>query len=134
MQRSPRDRAIRSGAILLGLGFLASFGTVLLAGELLVIAWGPMLVGLLQLVRGFAMPRALPPSAEWVEQMEGRDGPDDPRPQVAGQRCVHCVTKIISSLDGAACAVCNQPVHDACRKDHRGREHAPPKEARPPYR
>jgi hypothetical protein len=93
-----------------------------------VIAWGAIAVGVSRLVRGYAMPQKAP-SAEWTEQMEGRDGPEDPTPQIAGAKCVHCGGKITSGLEARPCKQCGEPVHHDCRKDHRTDAHGRPPRA-----
>jgi hypothetical protein len=53
-------------------------------------------------------------------------------PQLVGKDCVHCQRKIQMQSDGMLCKACQQPLHRACRKDHRVDAHRP--EPRAVYR
>lgn len=82
--------------------------------------------------------RDLAAKGAWRVAREALDAPHDPEepadtaPQVAGSRCTHCRQKIVSHLEGMRCNQCEQPVHRACRKDHRADVH--PKPAHAAYR
>lgn len=125
---STREQTIKSGCTILAIGAGVTFFTLLLSsgGGTYVLAWGAILVGIIRLIRGYSMPAGPPPSAEWQEQMIGRDGPEDPTPQLAGAKCVHCAQKITSELEGRFCKLCSAPIHHDCRKDHRLAAHTAP--------
>lgn len=44
-------------------------------------------------------------------------------PQLVGRPCVHCQQTILVLSRAALCKTCEQPVHLACRKDHRSTAH-----------
>jgi hypothetical protein len=69
------------------------------------------------------------------EALDPPRGPEETAytaPQVAGSPCTHCRQRIVSHLEGTLCNQCQQPVHRACRKDHRANAH--PKPTRAAYR
>ena len=53
------------------------------------------------------------------DQLIGRFGPSDDRPQLVGSQCVHCAQKILTSMEAVPCKLCKEPLHRECRKDHR---------------
>lgn len=127
-----RSGLIMSGAVIMGLGVLvtaASFQASASSGGGHVIAYGAIFFGLVRMIRGFAAPDGGP---RFNDQMIGRDGPPDPRPQLAGAKCIHCQSKILGELEAVACALRNKPVHRDCRREHRADAHA--KRPRAPYR
>lgn len=129
-----RNTMIVSGAAILGVGLVITLGTMSAAssGGGYVFAWGAILVGLVRIVRGFAQP---PDEVAEIpaDQLVGRYGPDDPEPQLAGAKCVHCSRKITSALEAMACKKCNQPIHIDCKDEHRAEAHEK-RSAVAPYR
>jgi hypothetical protein len=60
------------------------------------------------------------------DQLVGRFGPSDNKPQLAGSKCVHCEQKILISVEAVPCKHCQRPVHLECRKEHRRAAHVKP--------
>src|SRR6185503_2449036 len=104
-----RQGLIVSGAVIMGIGVVITAATYSSAssggGGSYVVMYGAIAVGLFRIIRGLATPEE-PQAYADPDQMYGRDGPPDPRPQLAGAKCVHCGKKIMSAIEAFACKDC----------------------------
>jgi hypothetical protein len=134
-----RSGLIYSGLVIMGLGIVvtavsysaASSGS---GGGQYVVAYGAIFVGLFRIVRGLAAPRedAAIPEHDHGGRDERAGPARDEGPQIAGTTCAFCDKKILSVMDGFACATCAAPVHNECGPKHRKKEHPVRPAASPP--
>jgi hypothetical protein len=120
-----RHGLITSGAWILGIGVVVTLVTMMAAtgGGSYVVAWGAIAVGIARIARGLSM-RVERVDHDWRKPMSGQDEPEDPAPQIAGSKCVHCASKILFALEAKPCGTCGEPLHRDCRKDHRVAAHS----------
>jgi hypothetical protein len=116
MRSATRAGTIKTGAILLGLGLLVTLGSMAAGGRTYILAWGPLLFGIVRLIQGLTMPPDV--ATTYREEDNATEGAI----QIAGRPCAACRKKILSEVDGTRCGRCDKPVHDGCLAEHR-REH-----------
>jgi hypothetical protein len=64
------------------------------------------------------------------DHLEDRDpsagGAPDSERQLVGVACAHCQQLLQTAPEGVFCKACAQPLHRACRKEHRRAAHREP--------